>query len=225
MGERVVERTGLRGLFIGAAVFLAVCLGVGALPASPASFPAVYQTSDVDPESPAETTVLHPKAQYDLFKKVLFYERSLKKRLGDNLVICILYESGNEASLRAKNGLEAAVRDDPELGIDSARFESTAVDLDKFRSPGAALKSQKADFLYITPLEPKTEKAMLNGILHECQVRQIPTFTGTLGYVDAGVALGFGMVEGRPQIKVNLSASKAQGLVFSAQFLKRAGII
>ncbi len=181
--------------------------------------------TEEESEISADDVVLHPRAQFELFKKVLYYERALANRAAEGLVIGVLYESGFDISVRAMDGFTRAVREDPALGIDDLVVSALPMNLDAISDLAKSLKDGKVDFLYIAPLSALTGKEDLRKILHDCERMKVPTFTGTIAYVDIGVAVGFGLKTGRPEIKVNLAASKAQGFVFSAQFLKRAGVI
>lgn len=178
--------------------------------------PEVLKTSDLD---------LHPKAQFELFKKVLFYERSLKDRATEGLVIGLLYEHGDAASDWTMETFARAVLENPGLGIDDITVRAVPLDLDKIDDFGTMLKKEKVDFLYVAPLNIATERNKLRGVLHDCERMKVPTFTGTISYVDIGVAVGFALKANHPEVRVNLAASRAQGFIFSAQFLKTVGVI
>jgi hypothetical protein len=51
------------------------------------------------------------------------------------------------------------------------------------------------------------------------------TLTGVAEYVRAGIAVGIGVRDDRPEILVNLAAARAAGADFSAQLLLLARVI
>jgi hypothetical protein len=51
------------------------------------------------------------------------------------------------------------------------------------------------------------------------------TFTGVPLYVEQGVALSIGIVRERPQIIVNLAATRAEGSDFTSQLLRLCKVI
>lgn len=172
----------------------------------------------------AEELTLIPKIQYELFKKVMGYERQWKKRVGDELAIGLVYEDSYRLSVWTMEDFTKAVNEDPEPGVEGVPVRLVPVNLDEVRDLGGFIGKEKIDFLYFVPLKPSTENSRLRNILEFCWQARVPTFTGVVAYVDRGVAVGFGVMQEKRQISVNLSAARAQGLDFSAQFLRLARI-
>jgi hypothetical protein len=84
-----------------------------------------------------------------------------------------------------------------------------------------ALIHERTDVVYLTPvrgveLDPITSAARAGGMT---------TFTGVPLYVEQGLALSVGIVRERPQIIVNLPATRAEGSDFTSQLLRLCKVI
>lgn len=166
--------------------------------------------------------VLSPFRQYQLFQKILTFERTWKKKLSSQLTIALLYEKNYELSVWTKDDFAEAVKAEAMIEEYPVRLlEITVDDMDKLPS----LFSQgNIAFLYLAPLKPLTVKNQLKKILTLCRQFKIPTFTGEIEYVELGVAIGLGVVEEKPQVFINLQAAREQGLNFSSQLLRMSSV-
>jgi hypothetical protein len=77
------------------------------------------------------------------------------------------------------------------------------------------------DILYVAPLRT-VEPASIAVASRDTQTL---TLTGVPAYVEAGLAVGIGTRGGKPQIIVNLPASRAEGSRFSAKLLRLCRIV
>ncbi len=166
----------------------------------------------------SEKYVLTPARQFQLFQKILTFERTWKKKSLAEVRMAILYEKNYELSSWIKEEFLAAVNTDAQIEGLPIRLQEIAieevVDWPQFFS------QQKILFLYITPLHPVTQKKQLKEILNFCNDFKVATFTGETDYVELGVAIGLGVTDHNPQAIINLQAARKQGLDLSSQLLR-----
>jgi hypothetical protein len=168
----------------------------------------------------AQEMVVPVKLQIVLLLKTLNYDRNLKQRVNDGLVIAVCYEQGYERSVKVKDELLSVVKASSldEFGEVPLRF----VPIDVQRTPFAdSLSVKKVDVLYVAPLH----KVSIDTITTVSRTNKITTLTGIPDYVDLGLSVGIGLQEEKPKIIVNLPAAEAEGADFSSQLLKLAKII
>jgi hypothetical protein len=176
------------------------------------------------PEQSGQVMTLQPEGQFELFKKVLGYERNWKSRVGADLTIGVLFQNGYQLSAWTYEDLARTAAGDAGMSVEGVPIRVVGIDLDGTGDVSARIAEENVDFLYFAPLSPAAERAKLKGLIETCNRKRLPTLTGTLSYVDLGVALGFGLESGRRRIAVNVRASRAQGLDLSSQLLKHAWI-
>jgi hypothetical protein len=152
--------------------------------------------------------------QLPLFLKVLSFDRNLSARAGDTLVVGVAYQSGYRASgvvkdaiVRAGAGLRPAAGDLP--------FRIVAIDLDR-ESLATALSRLGVAILYVAPVRGVDMKA----VAATTRAARVTTLTGVSHYVEQGLSVGLRLRGDRPQILVNLDASRLEGAEFGAEFLK-----
>jgi hypothetical protein len=73
----------------------------------------------------------------------------------------------------------------------------------------------------VTPLRA----ADLRLLMAAARTSRITTVTGVPEYVETGLAIGIGVKGERPEIVINLTASRAEGADLDAQLLKLARIV
>jgi hypothetical protein len=163
---------------------------------------------------------LNPDKQYEIFKKILTFDRNFKDRVGIEVVFGILFEKKNPHSVWAMEDLVKAIRESSDNRIEGLPVRIVLFDTEEVRDLSGSLKRNKVDFFYITPLKTmKVEK-----IVAVCRDLKVPTLTGVSTYVDEGVAVGFGVKGDKPEIIINVRAAKAQGYDFSSAFLRLARV-
>src|SRR4029077_15510759 len=84
-----------------------------------------------------------------------------------------------------------------------------------------ALIRERTDVVYVTPLRG----VELDPIVKAARAAGMTTFTGGPLYVQQGLALGLRLVRERPQIIVNLPATRAEGSDFTSQLLRVSSVI
>ena len=101
------------------------------------------------------------------------------------------------------------------------RLRVVALDLDHTPNLAAALDHQDVDVLYVSPL-PRVDVQQVTSVTRP---GRITSLTGVPRYVEDGVSVGLDVEGDRPQIVVNLAASRAEGADFAAQLLKLAHVL
>lgn len=200
------DKTAVKGVFF----FSFMLAAVGAFPQTP--------------EQNSQVMTLQPEVQFELFKKVLGYERNWKGRVGADLTLGVLFQSGYQLSVWTYEDLARMAGSDTGISVEGVPVRVVGLDLDGPGDVSARIAEENVDFLYFAPLGPAAERTKLKTIIETCNRKRLPTLTGTLSYVDLGVALGFGLESGRRRIAVNLRASRAQGLDIGSQLLKHAWV-
>lgn len=165
-----------------------------------------------------EKYALTPARQYQLFQKILTFERTWKKKSPAEVTMAILYEKNYELSCWIKEEFVAAVNADAQIEGLPVRWQEIAIEeVDNWPQ---FFSQQKILFLYVTPLKPVTQKNQLRKILDLCNDFKVATFTGETDYVELGVAIGFAVADQKPQAIINLQAARKQGLELSSQLLR-----
>lgn len=159
--------------------------------------------------------------QYALLHKILAFDRNLKTRVGEELVIGIIYQSTFRSSLIFKDELAAVIEKSQAEKLVDIPVRFVTVELADHLNLAESANKNKIDVFYVAPLRAVEIKTMTA----VSQSQKILTFTGVPAYVDAGVAVGVGSKGETPRIIINLPAAKAEGVEFSSQLLKLAKVI
>ena len=154
-----------------------------------------------------------------LFFKVMSFDRAFRIRTGRSLVIAVVYQRGNRASIEARDEALRAIARTPK-GADGVERHGIAVDLDS-ESLSARLIRESADVVYITPLR----SIDIRTIVSAAEAAGASTWTGVVGYMGQGVSVGVRLEGDRPRIVINLDAAHRQRINFSSELLKLAEVI
>jgi hypothetical protein len=162
--------------------------------------------------------------QIPILVKVLNFDRRLPERAGGKLVIGVLFQSRYRTSANVAEEVCRGMKNLPAstLGVLEAMERSCVpVDLDETRDLSAALKVHRVRVLYVSPLRAYPVET----IFAATRMERITTLTGVPRYVEDGLAIGLDMKRERPEIVVNLAASRAEGADLTAQLLKLARVV
>jgi hypothetical protein len=158
--------------------------------------------------------------QIPLLMKVMTFDRNMKARAGDGIVIGIAYQSGFRISLNTEREFVRVMGENFLQKIEDVPVNLVPIDIDK-TDLGEALSESGVDILYITPLR----NVKIPEITSLTRSKQIVTMTGVTAYVESGVAVGVGLKGGKPLVLVNRTAQQLECIDFSSQLLKLARII
>ncbi|NOY57997.1 MAG: YfiR family protein [Calditrichaeota bacterium] len=168
----------------------------------------------------AQNIAVPVKIQYPLFLKILTFDRNLKSRVGNDIVLAVIYQSKFPGSRIVKEEFEKTFNESPIKEIDNISISLITIDIEK-ENLRQAISAKKIDIVYIAPLRAVNLKRLID----ECHTRNILTLSGVPAYIKTGVAVGIGLKGNKPQILVNLPAVNAVNVNFSSQLLKLAKII
>jgi hypothetical protein len=159
--------------------------------------------------------------QYPLFLRILTFDRNLEARVGDEIVIAIVYQEKFKRSLNVKDELVRVMDESPIKKIEDIPIRYVPIDIRDKTDLAKVVSKNKADILYITPLRTiQTET-----ITAVSRDKKITTLTGVPDYVESGLAVGIGIKGEKPLIIVNLKGAKAEGVNFDSELLKLAKIV
>lgn len=170
---------------------------------------------------PAQEIEAPLEVQYALLHKILAFDRNLKKRVGEELVIGILFQSNVRSSLICKDELIAVIEKAQSEKLVDLPVRFVAIEMATALDLSGYVSKNKIDVFYVAPLRAVDIKS----VIVVSQAKKIFTFTGVPAYVDAGVAVGVGSKGESPRILINLPSARAEGVEFSSQLLKLAKVI
>src|SRR6185436_16807381 len=157
------------------------------------------------------------EVQVPLLFKILTFDRRLETRPpGNVIVIAVVFQTGYRASLVARNQVLDALKTMVNSTISGHPVHWVAVELKDVDQLRLALIHERTDIVYVTPLRGVD----LDTIMTTARTASMTTFTGVPLCVEQGLALGVGIVRERPQIIVNLPATRAEGSDFNSQLLR-----
>ena len=156
--------------------------------------------------------------QVPLLTRVLSFDRSLGGPA--HLVIAVVYQDRNRASRHTYDAFVQAVAARSPT-VQGRPVRVAPVELGATSSVTGRLRSMGADVAYVAPLRGVDVRALARGAAGE----GVLTLTGVRRYVDAGVAVGIGLRDGRPEILLNRRAADAAGADLSARLLQLATIV
>jgi hypothetical protein len=169
----------------------------------------------------AEEMALTIEEQVPLLFKVLTYDRNFETKAGAELAIGIVYDPSDRDSSKATADLQSTLfkyqgKTVKKLPIKFFMIEYTGnADLERF------VKEKGISVLYIAPGNARN----LTNLLQLSQELHLTTATGVPEYVRRGAAVGLAKAQNRPQIHINLKASRQEGSEFEASFLRYATIV
>lgn len=161
------------------------------------------------------------EVQYALLHKILAFDRNLKNRVGEELIIGILFQSNVRSSLIFKDELIAVIEKAQSEKLVDLPVRCVAIEMAAELDLSGYASQNKIDVFYVAPLRAVEIKS----VTAVSRAKRIFTFTGVPGYVEAGVAVGIGSKGESPRILINLSAARAEGVEFNSQLLKLAKVI
>lgn len=162
--------------------------------------------------------------QIQIMVKILNFDRKLPERLGGRLTVGVIYQGRYRTSANVGGEVCGTMMGLPQsaLGsLSSLQLSCVKIDLDETPDLAAALRRERIQVLYVSPLRAYR----LEDVVAVTRPAQITSMTGVPRYVEAGVAIGVDMKGDRPEIMINLGASRAEGADLNAQLLKLARVV
>ncbi len=161
------------------------------------------------------------EVQFQLFKKILSYDRNLRSRCGDTLAIAIVYQNRFRSSLTTKEEFLRIVDEQPEHRIENLPYICTAFEMGSMQELENFLVKNNIDIVYLTPLRGIDIKQ----VAHISHTNTVVTLTGIPEYISSGIIVGIDIKGEKPQILINLTSATTAKVDFNSQLLKLSKIV
>jgi hypothetical protein len=191
----------LRGLLLGAA--LGICCSAAAT------------------RLQAQEIVVPVAVQIPILVKILNFDRRLPERVRDHVVVGVLFQGRYRTSAHVAEEVCRNLRDLPRGSVGTLELKCVNIDMDDTPALDSILRRERINVLYVSPLRA----VPLKGVVTASRAAGITTVTGVPRYVENGLAIGVDMNGERPEILVNLAASRAEGAELTAHLLKLARLV
>jgi hypothetical protein len=159
--------------------------------------------------------------QVPLLLKVLTYDRNFGTRGESRLHVSIVAAPGDPLSARTGAEIASVLTLLSDKTVRRLQLTHATIDYTSDKQIAGALPENAVNVIYVTPGSDR----YLADLVQVSHARQAITATGVPTYVSRGVAVGIGARQDRPEILINLAASKAAGSEFDAGLLRIASII
>jgi hypothetical protein len=169
----------------------------------------------------AQDVVAPVDVQYFLLLKIMTYDRKLQERVGDEMVIGILYQRKFRRSLDFKDELAKVIDQSGIKEIEGIPLRYVPVDVGADPDLDSSVTRHKLDLLYVAPLRGFD----IQTITALSRARKITTFAAVPQDVESGLSVGIGAKDDKPRVIINLPAAKAEGCDFDSELLKLAEVI
>jgi hypothetical protein len=172
----------------------------------------------------AQDTPVPVDVQVQIMVKVLNFDRNLPERLSGRLAVGVLYQSRYRTSTNVGSEVCRTLAQLPKQAMgamESLPVTCVLIDLDQEPDLAEAVKRGRIQVLYVSPMRAYR----LEDVVKVSRAAQVTTLTGVPRYVESGLAIGVDMRGDRPEIMINLPASRAEGAELNAQVLKLARVL
>ncbi|HDM90245.1 MAG TPA: YfiR family protein [candidate division WOR-3 bacterium] len=159
--------------------------------------------------------------QVPIFIKILAFDRSLRKKAGDEILIGVLYQHKYMRSSLAKDEIISELKKLGHLRVQGLPVRYTVIDFIDGRSLEREIDAKGIDVLYVTPLRA-VDPGEIRAVTRK---KKVLTFSVIPEYVEAGLSVGLSVRGEKPRIVVNLRAAEAEGAAFSSRLLRLAQTI
>lgn len=151
--------------------------------------------------------------------RALAYDRDLRKRAGDSVMLAVLYNPASGSSVSEANSALTAFKALESLTVQGLRFR--AVRLPYGPDLSAKLAEDGIDAVFIV----EGLSSELSALTEVTRRRKVVTLTTEEADIRRGAAIGVVLASGKPTLMVNLPASSAEGAQLSSDLLRIAKVI
>jgi len=175
------------------------------------------------PLKAAEAMPAAPDVQVALLLKVLTYDRSFQYKARSAVSIGVVFVPGNPDSVKAKDEVLKTLEElASHITIKNLPIRYAAIE---YRDPQSLEKAVRAGGVNVFYVAPGNGQS-LTALLRLSRTYAITTATGVPDYVAKGIAIGIGVKAGnKPDILINLAASRSEGSEFDAALLRVATLV
>ncbi|GMU64849.1 MAG: hypothetical protein AMXMBFR36_11230 [Acidobacteriota bacterium] len=168
----------------------------------------------------ATESVIPAKLQVQLFLKILSFDRNFGAAAEDGVTIAVLVQRRYRPALDSATDFLDAVETIDEDAFTGARVEAIAIEFESMEELEEGLVALQPDCVFVPPLRA-LDLSRLAAIARREGIR---TLTGVPQYLERGLSVGLGVRDDRPEIRIHLSAARAEGADFSSQLLSVARV-
>jgi hypothetical protein len=170
----------------------------------------------------AEAMPFPADVQIALLLKVLTYDRSFQYKAKSGVTIGVVYVPTDPDSVKAKDEVLKTLARVSDRTIKNLPIKYVALENKDAASLEKAVRANRVNVFYIAP----GNAAGLQGLLKMSKTFAITSATGVPEFVDRGVAIGIGIkADKKPDILINLPASRNEGSDFDASLLRIARVL
>lgn len=160
-------------------------------------------------------------AQVPLLLKILTYDRNLTSKAGTDLVLGVVFDSGNRVSTSAADKVGTALYGMTGRTVKGRPLKWFTVEYQNPAELEKAVRAKGIGVLYLTP----GSDAHVEEFIALCRKLGVTSMTGVPDYVRQGVSIGIGYSQDRPQILINLASARAERSDLDASLLRIATIV
>lgn len=169
----------------------------------------------------AQDAPLPSDQQVAFLTRIPAFDRNFRDRVGEEVVVGVLHQEAFRASASALRSLMAEVEEQGVTSLLDIPTRFVALQYNGGQTLARDIREKGIDLIYVTPLRGVNVKA----VVEICREQQIATYTGVPDYAEEGVSVAIGARAGKPEVVVNLPASRAAGVDFSSRFLRMVRVI
>jgi hypothetical protein len=168
----------------------------------------------------AEVVVVPFDVQIPLLLKALTYDRNLKTRAGDQARIAVVVPPKSGRNVTGE--LQASLDKLPGRTVNGLAVVFKEISATDEVALDDGLKDGQWAAVFVMPGFSRSELAKLRRI---CETRRVLPVGASIDDVEQGLAFGIGVDGNRPQLVVNLPASKACGSDFDLALLQLSKVL
>lgn len=153
--------------------------------------------------------------------RALAYDRNLEERVDDVINVGILYNPGDEDSVRARREMLAVFEKMSSKRLRGKQLAGVALPVTDGASIAEEFEARGLDAVYLTP----SLDAFVPEIKRAARAQDISTLSSSLAYAKDGVSLSVVMHSGKPKLIVNLAAARSEGMDLNSSIARVAIMI
>lgn len=168
----------------------------------------------------SQTPEIPVRIQFEIFFKILSFDKNLKQRGAEGLKMLIVYQKKYRSSLAVFHEVDDLLQEQQIKDVNKIPITFSFVDIDE-SSISTAINKEGSNLIYVCPLRGID----IRDLVLLTREKNVLSFTGVADYVYDGVSVGMELKNQKPLILINLDASKEEDADFSSQLLKISKII
>lgn len=159
--------------------------------------------------------------QASILTRALAYNKDLKERAGDAIVLAVLYRAGTQTSETMSNDIYRAFQALESYSIRGLPFRVVRVPYEGPGSLKANIREQGIDVVYVC----SGFDSEVGPLVSTTRESKVLSMSGVADYVVRGLSIGVFVVDAKPTIYLNMGATKAEGAEFTPDFVKVAKVV